>query len=56
MADSGGHLTHLVTSVCSAPACPSGPVTGCVDCKYNAWDYTLVTPLLNNDDVYDFDG
>ena len=41
-----GSLTHLVTAVCSAPSCPAGPPTGCVDCKYEAWDYTLVTPLV----------
>jgi hypothetical protein len=32
--------------VCSAPACPSGPPTGCVDCKYSFWDFTLVAPLV----------
>ena len=33
--------------VCSTPACPppNGPKTGCVDCKYKGWDYTLVAPL-----------
>ena len=36
---------HLVTAVCSAPAC-SGP---CVDCKYQAHDYTLVTPLVTQE-------
>ena len=40
-----GSLTHLMTAVCSAPACPVGPPSGCVDCKYEAWDYTLVTSL-----------
>ena len=40
-----GSLTHLITAVCSAPAFPAGPPTGFVDCKYEAWDYTLVTSL-----------
>ena len=42
-----GAVTHLVTSVCSVPSCPHGPPTGCVDCKYRAHDYTLVTPLIH---------
>jgi len=41
----GGVMTHLVNGVCSATACPNGPPTGCVDCKYANWDYTLVAPL-----------
>ena len=40
-----GVMTHLVTSVCSAASCPDGPPAGCVDCKYDHWDFTLVTPL-----------
>lgn len=42
--------SHLVTAVCSAPACPwpSPPPAGCVDCKYQAHDYTLVTPLASS--------
>jgi hypothetical protein len=40
-----GRITHLVNGVCSAPACPNGPPTGCVDCKYANWDYTLIQPL-----------
>jgi len=40
-----GVMTHLISGVCSAPACPDGPSTGCVDCKYDNWDYTLVMPL-----------
>lgn len=37
--------THLVTATCSASRCPNGPPPGCVDCKYDHWDYTLVQPL-----------
>ena len=43
--DPAGRKTHLLNGVCSAPACPDGPATGCVDCKYANWDYTLVQPL-----------
>jgi hypothetical protein len=43
--DESGKKTHLFNGVCSAPACPDGPPTGCVDCKYNNWDYTLIQPL-----------
>jgi len=45
--NSAGQMTHLVNGVCSAIACPppGGPSTGCVDCKYNSWDYTLIQPL-----------
>lgn len=45
--DRNGAMTHLVNGVCSAIACPppTGPSTGCVDCKYNNWDYTLVQPI-----------
>ncbi|CAB9503800.1 expressed unknown protein [Seminavis robusta] len=38
-------LTHLITAVCSAENCPDGPPQGCVNCKYDHWDYTLVQPL-----------
>jgi hypothetical protein len=41
-----GQMTHLINGVCSAPACPNGPVVGCVDCKYDSWDFTLVVPLV----------
>ena len=44
---SGQHrMTHLVTSVCGVPNCPRGPAAGCVNCKYDNWDYTLVQPLV----------
>jgi hypothetical protein len=43
--DKTGQMTHLFNGVCSAPNCPNGPSTGCVDCKYANWDYTLVQPL-----------
>ena len=46
--DAAGRKTHLVNGVCSAPACPDGPPTGCVDCKYANWDYTLVQPLVTS--------
>ena len=41
-------MSHLITATCSAPACPNGPPTGCVDCKYANHDFTLVTPLATN--------
>ena len=42
-----GFSSMANASVCSTPACPppNGPKTGCVDCKYKGWDYTLVAPL-----------
>ena len=40
-----GHKTHLFNGVCGAANCPNGPQTGCVDCKYANWDFTLVQPL-----------
>jgi len=43
--DAEGKMTHLFNGVCSAEDCPNGPSTGCVDCKYANWDYTLVQPL-----------
>jgi hypothetical protein len=43
--DEHGKKTHLLNGVCAASACPDGPTTGCVDCKYANWDYTLVQPL-----------
>ena len=45
--DKSGQMTHLFNGVCSTPACPppNGPHTGCVDCKYKGWDYTLIAPL-----------
>jgi hypothetical protein len=42
---SGQRMTHLITAVCSAEACPRGPPEGCVNCKYDHWDYTLIQPL-----------
>ena len=38
-------VLSMAAGVCSAAACPDGPATGCVDCKYANWDYTLVQPL-----------
>ena len=43
--DETGQMTHLFNGVCSAENCPNGPPTGCVDCKYGNWDYTLIQPL-----------
>lgn len=43
--DENWEMTHLFNGVCGASACPTGPATGCVDCKYGNWDYTLVQPL-----------
>lgn len=45
--DETGQMTHLFNGVCGAPACPDGPKTGCVDCKNDSWDFTLVVPLWN---------
>ena len=45
--DREGKMTHLFNGVCEAPNCPSGPATGCVDCKYANHDYTLVQALDN---------
>lgn len=45
--DENGRMTHLFNGVCGAPACPDGPPTGCVDCKYDSWDFTLIAPLLS---------
>lgn len=49
--DEAGRKTHLVNGVCSAAACPDGPPTGCVDCKYDNWDYTLLQPLVTGERV-----
>ncbi|KAL3937054.1 MAG: hypothetical protein SGBAC_007750 [Bacillariaceae sp.] len=38
-----GRMTHMVQSACGVPNCYSR--TGCVDCKYKNWDFTLVLPL-----------
>ena len=38
-------MTHLITSACGATNCPNGPAAGCVNCKYDNWDYTLIQPL-----------
>ena len=43
--DEHGVPTHLLNGVCSVANCPAGPPTGCVDCKYHNWDFTLVAPL-----------
>ena len=42
--DDQGRMTHLVNGVCASASCTDSK-TGCVDCKYNHWDYTLVQPL-----------
>ena len=42
--DAHGVMTHLLNGVCGAANCTDSR-TGCVDCKYNHWDYTLVQPL-----------
>jgi hypothetical protein len=38
-----GIITHLVQAVCGSPNCFSP--TGCVNCKYKNWDFTLVSAL-----------
>ena len=45
--DANGTMTHLLNGVCSVRNCPDGPPTGCVDCKYANWDFTLVAPLAS---------
>ena len=42
---STGRMTHLLTATCSVPNCPNGPPAGCVNCKYDSWDFTLIVPL-----------
>ena len=45
--DAAGQMTHLFNAVCSATGddCAASTGTGCVDRKYEAWDYNLVAPL-----------
>ena len=45
--DSEGQMTHLFNAVCADPGddCAAHTGTGCVDCKYEAWDYNLVQPF-----------
>ena len=38
-------MTHLLTSACGVANCPNGDAAGCVNCKYDNWDYTLIQPL-----------
>jgi hypothetical protein len=47
--NSAGEMTHLLNGVCGSPSCTDSH-TGCVDCKYNHWDYTLVQPLCTEKD------
>jgi hypothetical protein len=42
--DENGVMTHLLNGVCGSANCTDSH-TGCVDCKVNHWDYTLVQPL-----------
>lgn len=49
--NAAGDPTHLSNGVCPSPgnfntpfSCPTVS-TGCVDCKYNDWDFTNVSPL-----------
>jgi len=39
--------TGLFNAVCGETGddCAAGTWTGCVDCKYGAWDYNLVAPF-----------
>ena len=45
--DEHGQMTHLFNAVCANPGddCAATTGTGCVDCKYESWDYNLVAPL-----------
>lgn len=38
-------MTHLLTAACGTPNCAEGPRGGCVNCKYDHWDFTLIQPL-----------
>eukprot|EP00930_Biecheleria_cincta_P076262 TRINITY_DN63474_c0_g1_i1.p1 TRINITY_DN63474_c0_g1~~TRINITY_DN63474_c0_g1_i1.p1 ORF type:complete len:475 (-),score=56.25 TRINITY_DN63474_c0_g1_i1:119-1543(-) len=38
-----GQMTHLISAVCHAEACPSE--APCANCKYNHWDYTIAQPF-----------
>lgn len=42
--DSHGRMTHLINGVSGVPSCSDSP-TGCVNCKYRHWAYTLIQPL-----------
>ena len=43
--NSAGEITHLINGVCGAPSCTDSPRTGCMDCKYGSWDFTLIQAL-----------
>eukprot|EP00040_Diaphanoeca_grandis_P041740 m.263397 g.263397 ORF g.263397 m.263397 type:complete len:277 (-) comp50329_c0_seq1:26-856(-) len=43
--DDNGDMTHLINGVCGSPSCTDSPKTGCVDCKYHHWDFTLIQPI-----------
>jgi hypothetical protein len=43
--NSEGEFTHLINGVCGVPSCTDSPKTGCMDCKYKHWDFTLIQPL-----------
>jgi hypothetical protein len=45
--NAAGQMTHLFNAVCAATgdSCAAHTGTGCVDCKYEQWDYNLVAPL-----------
>ena len=40
-----GEMTHLINGVCGAPHCNDSKKTGCMDCKYKHWDFTLIQPI-----------
>jgi hypothetical protein len=40
-----GEMTHLINGVCGAPSCTDSTRTGCTDCKYHHWDFTLIQPI-----------
>jgi hypothetical protein len=46
--DTRGRPTHLINGVSGVSSCTDSPRTGCVDCKYRHWAYTLVQPLNVN--------
>lgn len=44
--NAAGEATHLVNGVCGVGSCTDSPKTGCMDCKYKHWDFTLIQPLI----------
>ena len=43
--DENGRMTHLITGTSGVDTCPLNRRGPCLDCKYDYWTYTLVSPL-----------